>query len=297
MKEFLKKYRKYALGAYFLLCVIYCLIKIAIPVETTVGQGLENLGRRQIVERTAYLNEGDKISFTLPVESNSLTSIGFYLNTDQLVLDGKLNLKVMEESGKEIIAQSQILLKDIEADQFVQQAVDHYTGENILVELTVEDCLQGPRFWLNSTTETNAKSWYNGKEMKYPLVYNAGFSVMTREIKSAVVTTLMAVLLGIVVLLTTGEHKKEKQQKAPALFRKAEAFYKQYRVLFGGILAVGIVGLLFFYVYDTQIRIVMNTTEREQIISASEPEILPFSETESYINKVMKNIEIYDFLY
>ena len=56
MKEFLKKYRKYALGAYFLLCVIYCVIKIAIPSETTVGQGLENLGRRQIVERTAYLN-------------------------------------------------------------------------------------------------------------------------------------------------------------------------------------------------------------------------------------------------
>ena len=58
----MKKYRKYALGAYFLLCVIYCVIKIAIPSETTVGQGLENLGRRQIVERTAYLNEGDRIT-------------------------------------------------------------------------------------------------------------------------------------------------------------------------------------------------------------------------------------------
>ena len=89
MKEFLKKYRKYALGAYFLLCVIYCVIKIAIPSETTVGQGLENLGRRQIVERTAYLNEGDKITFTLPVGEQPLTNIGFYLNTDQLVFDGK----------------------------------------------------------------------------------------------------------------------------------------------------------------------------------------------------------------
>ena len=87
------------LGAYFLLCVIYCVVKIAIPVETTVGEGLENLGRRQIVERTAYLNEGDTISFTLPVESKTLTSIGFYLNTDQLVLDGKLNIRVLEESS------------------------------------------------------------------------------------------------------------------------------------------------------------------------------------------------------
>lgn len=283
MLEMLKKYRKYVFCAYFLLCVIYCILKIAIPVETTVGEGLENLGRRQIVERTAYLNEGDTISFTLPVESKTLTSMGFYLNTDQLVLDGKLNIRVFDEASGTELASSSILMNEIEVDQFVQTTVDHYTGGNVLVELTVDDCEQGPRFWLNSTTETGAKSWYNGKEMKYPLVYNAGFSVMTREIKSAVVTTFMAVLLGIVVLLTTGEYKKEKQQKTPVIFGKADSFYKKYRVLFGGALVAGIVGLLFFYVYDTQIRIVMNTTEREQIISASEPEILPFSETENEI--------------
>ena len=155
----LKKYRKYVLGAYFLLCVIYCVLKIAIPVETTVGEGLENLGRRQIVERTAYLNEEDKISFTLPVESKTLTSIGFYLNTDQLVLDGKLNMKVYEEATGTVLANSSILMDEIEVDQFVQTTIDHYTGGNVLVELTVEDCEQGPRFWLNSTTETGAKSW------------------------------------------------------------------------------------------------------------------------------------------
>ena len=116
MRDFLKKYRKYALGAYFLLCVLYCAIKIAIPVETTVGEGLENLGRRQIVERTAYLNEGDKLTFTLPVESKTLTSIGFYLNTDQLVLDGKLNIRVLEETSGKVLAESQILMKEIEVD-------------------------------------------------------------------------------------------------------------------------------------------------------------------------------------
>ena len=104
----LKKYRKYAFFAYFLLCVIYCVVKIAIPVETTRGEGLENLGRRQIVERTAYLNEGDKISFTLPVESEPLTSIGFYLNTDQLALDGNLKLRVMDEATKEVLAELDI---------------------------------------------------------------------------------------------------------------------------------------------------------------------------------------------
>ena len=288
MLEMLKKYRKYVLGAYFLLCVIYCVVKIAIPVETTVGEGLENLGRRQIVERTAYLNEGDTISFTLPVESKTLTSIGFYLNTDQLVLDGKLNIRVLEESsGKELVSSS-ILMNEIEVDQFVQTTVDHYTGGNVLVELTVDDCEQGPRFWLNSTTETAAKSWYNGDEMKYPLVYNAGFSVMTREIKSAVVGTMMAILLGVVVLLATGESKKEKNLNNPAFLEKIGAFYKKYRLVFGGMLVIGIVAVLFFYVYDTQIRIVMNTTEREQIISASEPETLLFSEAENEIIQLVK---------
>lgn len=291
MKDFLKKYRKYALGAYFLLCVFYCIVKIAIPEETTIGQGLENLGRRQIVERTAYLNEGDLLSFTLPVEENPLTSIGFYLNTDQLVLDGKLNLKVMDEETKEVLAHSQVLLQNIEVDQFVQTTVDHYTGEKVLVELSVEDCLQGPRFWLNSTTQTDAETWYNGEKIQNPLVYNAGFSVMTRNIKDAVVTALILGLFGVILTLITGEQKKEKLKTAPAVFEKVKRFYSRYRLLFGGLLTAGIVAALFFYVYDTQIRIVMNTTERAEIISASsteEAEILTFSESEDEIVQIVK---------
>ena len=279
----LKKYRKYAFIAYFLLCVIYCVIKIAVPVETTVGEGLENLGRRQIVERTAYLNEGDTISFTLPVESKTLTSIGFYLNTDQLVFDGKLNLRVMDQESKEVLASTSILLSQIEVDQFVQTTVDHYTAGTVLVELTVEDCKQGPRFWLNSTTETGAQTWYNGEKLPYPLVYNAGFSVMTREIKSAVITTMMAMLIGCLLLLTTGKIDSKKQLKQWAGWTKINAFYKRYKLLFGGMLVAGIIGVLFFYVYDTQIRIVMNTTQRSRIISDSEPETLLFSETEGEI--------------
>ena len=291
MKDFLKKYRKYALGAYFLLCVFYCIVKIAIPEETTIGQGLENLGRRQIVERTAYLNEGALLSFTLPVEENPLTSIGFYLNTDQLVLDGKLNLKVMDEETKEVLAHSQILLQNIEVDQFVQTTVDHYTGEKVLVELSVEDCLQGPRFWLNSTTQTDAETWYNGEKIQNPLVYNAGFSVMTRNIKDAVVTALILGLFGVILTLITGEQKKEKLKTAPAVFETVKRFYSRYRLLFGGLLTAGIVAALFFYVYDTQIRIVMNTTERAEIISASsteEAEILTFSESEDEIVQIVK---------
>ena len=290
MKEFLKKNRKYAFIAYFLLCVFYCVIKIAIPVETTVGQGLENLGRRQIVERTDYLNEGDKISFTLPVASNPLTSIGFYLNTDQLMLDGKLNLKVMDETGKELLAHSQILLKDMKMDQFVQTTVDHYTGSEVLVELTVEDCLQGPRFWLNSTTKTGAQSWYNGQKMQYPLVYNAGFSVMTRNVKDAVVTALILALFGVIAMLVTGESKKEKNFAAPVVFGKLKRLFGKYRLVFGGLLTVAIVGILFFYVYDTQIRIVMNTTERAEVIAVSseeEPEVLAFSDSEGEIVQIV----------
>ena len=283
----LKKHRKYAFIAYFLLCVIYCVIKIAVPVETTMGEGLENLGRRQIVERTAYLNEGDTISFTLPVESKTLTSIGFYLNTDQLVFDGTLNLKVMDQESKEILSQTNLLLSQIEVDQFVQTTVDHYTAGTVLVELTVEDCKQGPRFWLNSTTETGAETWFNGQKLQYPLVYNAGFSVMTREIKSAVITTMMAMLIGCLVMLTTGKIDSKKQLKKQAVLAKVDAFYKKYKLLLSGMLVAGIIGVLFFYVYDTQIRIVMNTTQRSQIISDSEPETLLFSEAEGEIVQVV----------
>ena len=288
MRDFLKKYRKYALGAYFLLCVLYCAIKIAIPVETTVGEGLENLGRRQIVERTAYLNEGDKLTFTLPVESKTLTSIGFYLNTDQLVLDGKLNIRVLEETSGKVLAESQILMKEIEVDQFVQASVDHFTGGSVLVELTVEECLQGPRFWLNSTTETESESWYNGSKLQYPLVYNAGFSVMTRDVKDAVLSTLMLTLFGIILMLVTAEQKKVKHETVPAFSVKLKSLYEKYRLVLGGLLVVGIVGVLFFYVYDTQIRIVMNTTERAEVISSDEPEILQFSQTEGDIVQVVK---------
>ena len=283
MFKFLKKYRKYAFCAYFLLCVLYGVIRIMLPVETTVGKGLENLGRLQIVERTAYLNEGDTISFALPVESEPLTSIGFYLNTDQLVLDGQLNIQVTEETTGNLLGKTSILLEEIEIDQFVQVNVDNYTGGTVFAKLTVDNCTQGPRFWLNSTTQTEGESWYNNEKTEYPLVYNAGFSVMTREIKPAVVTTLMAMLLGVVLLLVTDEAGKEKQQKTYAPLEKVQRFYRKHRLVFGGLLTVSIVGVLFFYVYDTQIRIVMNTTERGEAISADEPEILSFSEAEGEI--------------
>lgn len=288
MLKLLKKYRKYAFGAYFLLCALYCAAKIALPVETTVGEGLQDLGRRQIVERTSYLNEGDIISFRLPVESKTLTSIGFYLNTDELILDGKLNIKVLDDETKDVLAMSSILLEEIEVDQFVQTTIDHYTNGTVVVELTVEDCNQGPRFWLNSTTKTEAESWYNGQKIKYPLVYNAGFSVMSRDIKGAVVTTLMAALFGVALLMVTGEPKKERYHESSAFFEKMQNFYKRYKLYLGGALIVGIVAVLFFYVYDTQIRIVMNTTERKQIISSSEPEILAFSDTEEDIVQIVK---------
>lgn len=288
MLELLKKYRKYALGAYFLLCVLYCAVKIALPVETTVGEGLQNLGRRQIVQRTSYLNEGDIISFSLPVESKTLTSIGFYLNTDELILDGKLNIKVTDAETGELLAKSSILLEEIEVDQFVQTTIDHYTNGTVQVELTVEDCEQGPRFWLNSTTETKAESWYNGRQLSYPLVYNAGFSVMARDIKGAVVTTLIAALFGLVLLLVTGEPKKEKYHESSDLPKRLKAFYEKYKLYLGGALVVGVIAVLFFYVYDTQIRIVMNTTERKQIISSSEPEILEFSDTEGEIVQIVR---------
>lgn len=288
MRELLRKYRKYALCAYFLLCVIYCAIKIAVPVETTRGEGLQDLGRRQIVERTAYLNEGDHISFTLPVESKVLTSIGFYLNTDELVLDGKLNLKASDQKTGELLAENSLLLEEIEVDQFVQIPIDHYTDGTVLVELTVEDCEQGPRFWLNSTTKTEAESRYNGKELNYPLVYNAGFSVMTRNVKDAVVKTLLAVLFGVLLLLVTGAKPQEQKKKNSESVGKAALFYKKYRSLLGGVLLAGIIGILFFYVYDTQIRIVMNTTEREPVITASEPEVLLFSDTEKEIVQVVR---------
>ena len=284
MLEMLKKYRKYALGAYFLLCVIYCILRISIPEETTQGRGLEDLGRRQIVERTAYLNEGDQISFTLPVENEPLNSIGFFLNTDSLILDGVLRIRVTEKESGTLLADSSILLDKIQADQFVQTKMDHFTNGTVLVELTVEDSLQGPRFWLNSTTETEAQSWYNGTEMKYPLVYNAGFSVMTRDFKGAVITTLMAMLFGLVLLLVSDTaSKKEKQIRQQKIWMRLKEFYGKYKVLLGGALVVGVVAVLFFYVYDTQIRIVMNTTERTEVISASEPETLLFQDAEAEI--------------
>lgn len=288
MLELLKKYRKYALCAYFLLCVLYGAVRLAIPVESTVGEGLQDLGRRQIVERTTYLQEGDIISFVLPVESDPLTSIGFYLNTDELLLDGKLNIRVTGEETGELIAESSILLEEIEVDQFVQTAVDHYTNGTVLVELTVEECTQGPRFWQNSTAPTNAQAWFNGEKMQYPLVYNAGFSVMTRDVKGAVATTLMAILFGMVLLLVTGEKKKERYHKAPEILEKIKLFYSKYRLVFGGVFVLGIIAILFFYVYDTQIRIVMNTTEREQIIFCAEPEILKFSDAGEEIVQLVK---------
>lgn len=288
MSELLKKYRKQISILYFALCILYCAVRVAVPVEGTRGEGLENLGKRQIVERTAYLGESDKLSFTLPVESEPLTSIGFYLNTDELVLDGTLNIRVSDQTSGETLAESELLLEKITVDQFVTVAVDHYKNGTVQIDLTTKNCTQGPRFWLNSTVSSDARTYYNGEKTQWPLVYNAGFSVKTRDIRGAVLTTLTAVLLGIILICVSGEPKKEKVHETSAIRWKAADFYKRYRLLLGAVCTAGIVALVFFYVYDTQLRIVMNTTERAELVTETEPEVLLFSETDGDIVETIR---------
>lgn len=283
MSEFWEKYGKYAAIAYFLLCILYCIIRIAVPVEYTKGEGLENLGVRQITERTDYLEEGDVLSFTLPVESEPLTSIGFYLNTDEVLLDGTLNIKISDQKTGKLIAESEVLLDKIEADQFVTVPVDHYTDGTVQVELTTSNSTQGPRFWLNSTAKTDAATSFNGTESRWPLVYNAGFLAKMRDVKSAVLTTMTALLFGVVFLAVFGPYKKEKCVKQRTYFQKLSDFYRRNRLVLGAVLTAFLVAMVFFYVYDTQIRIVMNSTEREELVSSSNPEVMRFSEAETEI--------------
>ena len=57
MLNFFEKYRKYAFYAYFLLCAVFCIVRFAVPVETTVGKGLEDLGRRQTARVYVFPDE------------------------------------------------------------------------------------------------------------------------------------------------------------------------------------------------------------------------------------------------
>lgn len=285
MRNRLKKYRKQAIAVYFALCFLYCIVKIIMPVETTRGEGLDDLGRRQIVERTNYLETGKHMTFTLPVESEPLTSIGFYLNTDELVLDGTLHIQVTDQETGKILGKTAILLEEITIDQFVTVSVDHFTNGVIQAEIYTEGSTASPRFWLNSTGETKAKTWIDGEEISYPLVYNAGIAVMTRDIKGAVVNTMIAVFFGILILVVTEDVKREKElftgKKKP--WDRFLTFYQKHRLILGGLLVAVLVGSVFYYLYDSQIRIVMNTTKRQQIISAEEPEILKFSDVEDQL--------------
>ncbi|MGN0335855.1 MAG: DUF2142 domain-containing protein [Lachnospiraceae bacterium] len=280
MLDRLKKYRKQTTAAYFILCFLYCIVRIAIPVEVTKGEGLEDLGRRQIVERTSYLGEGEYLTFTMPVESDPLTSIGFYLNTDELLLDGILNIEVTNEESGELLGSSAVLLEDITIDQFVTVPTERFTDGTIKVTMYTENSSHSPRFWLNSTVSTDAKTWFGEEESKYPLVYNAGFAVQTRDIRGAVITTLIALLFGVGIYIATEDHKKNVSAKEREFPVGLKSFYERNRLILGGVFVAGLIAAVFFYLYDSRIRIVMNTTERTQVIDTDEPEILLFEDVE-----------------
>ncbi len=283
MLERIKKYRTQLTAVYFVLCLLYCIVRIAMPVEVTRGEGLQDLGRRQIVERTTYLEEGKYLTFTLPVESEPLTSIGFYLNTDELLLDGTLNIEVAKEATGEIVGSSKFLLEDITIDQFVTVPVERFTDGKILVTMYTENSTHAPRFWLNSTAQTEAETWFDGEKSSYPLVYNAGFAAQTRDVKGAVVTALLAVLFGLFFLVVTDQKKPETNRQKKEPFSKLKKAYRKHKLVLGAFCVAGLLAVVFYYLYDSQIRIVMNTTERTGVITSADPKVLLFEDTEDEI--------------
>lgn len=281
----LSRKNKYLLG-WAVLCLLIMLAGFLIPVDRTASLGLEGANQANLKTSTEELTRENRLEFVLDTPAGSNEEIGFFFRTDdQTYEEGTLRLLAFD--GETLIGGKEYALSELEEDQFLFIPLD-YVPERLTVQMLC-DGETGPTVWLNETTVTPGEAYMNGEALEKSLVYNLTYTVQVHEYQKPLLIGLILFLAGLGIYGAGGlagplfHEKREKRKTA-----KKESFplpgKKQVCAL--GLIVV-LTALLFFYLYDTQIRIAQNTTEKATVLEA-DGETLPVTEKTSVMSQTVK---------
>ena len=280
----MKNRNKY-LVVWAVICLLVVIIGIALPVTRNCSLGLEGANQANLRKATEELTEGTILEFTVNPPKPTANQIGFFFTVNKHEFEEGI-LRVAAFDGEELIGGQDFPLEDLDEDRFLFISLDH-SPEELTVRMTCDARRKGPSVWLNETTITPGHASVNGVPLEKSLVYNLTYTEQTHQTGRPILLGLILFLGGLGVWLTGGL-QKEKQQKQAALPIGREM--PDRRQLLGLGLALVCGALLFFYLYDTRIRIAQNTTEKVAIFQ-TDGKSIPVTEENASLSQVVKPLQ------
>lgn len=278
-KQALEKNKKKCLIGYLILCVLYLAVSIAIPHDTLITRGLEGVGKPTLALQTAEITDETVLTLFYEIEEDVLQDISFYFTAnEQTFTQGNILIEAYDAKTKEVLGSEQHDLTKLKVEAFWGVAIEGgEPGRSIEVQITANGISQGPAIWLNTEVETPGTSQENGQALERNLIYNAIYETQTHYVKQPLVQFAMLALLGLLLYAVWGNEGREAgsddggkaaskeaadSKKKSRLGEKIQAFYMKHRKLLGLGLLLLLVAVVFYHVYDVQIRKAMNTTNR-----------------------------------
>ena len=286
--------KKWAIG-YAVLCILYFVVSVAVPHDRLESRGLEGIGKPTLKLKTEEITDGTELRFEYLSEEQALSQLSFYFTADEEILSqGEILIEAYDTQTKELLGSETYDVADLGAEAFWGVTfTEEPVNREITVVITGKDVEKGPYVWLNTEAQTSGSSYENGEKLEQNLIYNAVYRTQVHYIRQPLLTTAMLAVLGSMFFLLAGRKAENtvgteirdreagdfvRAKGAAGRFRNLaiwfQNFYKKYRKLLGLGLLMLIVALIFYYVYDVQIREAMNSTHRE-VVMRDNGELLP----------------------
>ena len=291
--------KKLAIG-YAVLCILYFVVAAAVPHERLESRGLEGIGKPSLKLKTEEITDGTELRFDYQPGEQTLSQLSFYFTADgKLLSEGEIRIEAYDAQTEELLASEVYELADLGVEAFWGVTFAQKPECSVItVRITGENIEEGPYVWLNTESQTSGSSYQNGQALEQNLIYNAGYLTQIHYIKRPLLVTAMLAVLGGMFFLLSGRKETEACEEAGeygevraasaqttgkkihSLAARVQTLLHRYRMALGLGLLLLIVALVFYYVYDVQIRKAMNSTHRE-VVMRDNGELLPITEDAS----------------
>lgn len=270
------------------ICILVMLAGIRKPVERLCSQGLEGANQANLRSRTEELTAGKTLEFVLEPPAATVQQIGFFFTANgHDFQEGSLRILVLDDQ-EVLIGGQEYALDGMTDQQFLSVPVSFAEldriPEQLKVRIGTDVVKEGPSAWLNETTRTPGSASVDGVLLSKSLVYNLTYTIQVHSYQKPLFIGLILFLFGLGVYGAGGFAAVEKRTRRTKDRRFPMPSGREMIGLAAAVLAVAAV---FLYLYDTQIRIAQNTTEKAAVIPA-DGETMPVNEENRLVSQTVR---------
>lgn len=276
--------KRWAIG-YAVLCMLYFAVSVFIPHDRLDPRGLEGIGKPSLKLKTEEITNDTELKFEYYADDDALNQISFYFTDNGYVFtQGEILIEIYDSQTGELLASKSHELINLKVEGFLGAAFENEPrGRDLNVVITGRNLKEGPSVWLNTERRTNGNTYENGRLLENNLIYNSIYRIQVHYVKKPLLTTLMLLILGGMFFLLSEKRaeaspvQEKTKRKAGVFLGKLKGFCEKYRLWIGLGFLLFLVALIFFYVYDGQVRKAMNSTHRV-VVMRDNNKLLPVTE-------------------